>query len=177
MSPILRTHTLLFVGMKESVKWSDLCPFLPILRPSPTPTYAFSLSSSPLFHLDTLSLYMCVKLPLILSALFIVSKGLFLRDLTFVEVGNSRYLSEGETKIVNFDRCRMIAAVLTEVQRHQEVWMCGCVRMCFCVLCNECFALHLYVCVCESVRVYECLDVCVVYVGVCRKMLYPRDQP
>ena len=46
--------------------------------------------------------------------------GIFLRDLTFLEVGNSHYLDE-ELKIVNFDKYRMISSVLQDVKKYQQI--------------------------------------------------------
>jgi len=46
--------------------------------------------------------------------------GVFLRDLTFLEVGNPTYLNE-EKGIINFDKFRMLAAVLADVQAFQSV--------------------------------------------------------
>ena len=45
--------------------------------------------------------------------------GVFLRDLTFIEVGNPTYLNE-ENKMVNYEKFRMIAAVFKEFHRYQE---------------------------------------------------------
>uniref|UniRef100_A0A6U1WWX8 Ras-GEF domain-containing protein n=1 Tax=Vannella robusta TaxID=1487602 RepID=A0A6U1WWX8_9EUKA len=46
--------------------------------------------------------------------------GVFLRDLTFLEVGNPSYLDE-EQKMINYDKFRMIASVLLDFQKYQQV--------------------------------------------------------
>jgi len=46
--------------------------------------------------------------------------GVCLRDLTFLEVGNATYLDE-EKKIINFDKFRMLAAVLADIEAYQGV--------------------------------------------------------
>lgn len=46
--------------------------------------------------------------------------GVFLRDLTSLEVGNPSYLDEDGT-IVNFNKYRMIAKTLQDFQKYQQV--------------------------------------------------------
>ena len=46
--------------------------------------------------------------------------GVFLKDLTFLDIGNSKYLDEAETKL-NFDKLRMIAKVISEVHNFQKI--------------------------------------------------------
>ena len=46
--------------------------------------------------------------------------GVFLRDLTFLEVGNPTYLDEEET-VVNYDKFRMMAVVFQELITYQQV--------------------------------------------------------
>lgn len=45
--------------------------------------------------------------------------GVFLRDLTFIEVGNSTYSDEDRT-IVNFDKLRMIATILHDFSKYKQ---------------------------------------------------------
>jgi son of sevenless len=46
--------------------------------------------------------------------------GVYLRDLTFLELGNSEYLNE-EKGILNYDKYRMISSVIIEFQTFQEI--------------------------------------------------------
>lgn len=46
--------------------------------------------------------------------------GVYLRDLTFLEVGNATFIDEQKT-IVNFDKFRMIASVLHEIETYQQI--------------------------------------------------------
>jgi hypothetical protein len=46
--------------------------------------------------------------------------GVFLRDLTFIEVGNPTYLDEEKT-MINFEKFRMLAAVLEDLRSYQQV--------------------------------------------------------
>ena len=46
--------------------------------------------------------------------------GLFLRDLTTLEVGNPTYMDEGK-KLINYEKFRMIAAVFQDFQKYQQV--------------------------------------------------------
>ena len=46
--------------------------------------------------------------------------GVFLRDLTFLEVGNPDFLDEERTQ-VNFDKYRMISSVLLELKNNQQI--------------------------------------------------------
>jgi Ras-specific guanine nucleotide-releasing factor 1/Ras-specific guanine nucleotide-releasing factor 2 len=46
--------------------------------------------------------------------------GIFLKDLTFLEVGNSDTLGDNP-KMINFDKLRMIAEVLTEMKNYQQI--------------------------------------------------------
>lgn len=43
--------------------------------------------------------------------------GVFLRDLTFIEVGNPTY----RDKMINFDKFRMLAAILEDIRCYQQV--------------------------------------------------------
>ena len=46
--------------------------------------------------------------------------GIFLRDLTFLEMGNPHFL-DSEKKIINFDKYRMISAILQDLKQYQQV--------------------------------------------------------
>ena len=46
--------------------------------------------------------------------------GVFLRDLTFLEVGNPDFIDEDRTQ-VNFDKYRMISSVLLELKNNQQI--------------------------------------------------------
>ena len=46
--------------------------------------------------------------------------GVFLKDLTFLDVGNSRYLDE-DSNIINFDKYRMIGSIITELRNFQQI--------------------------------------------------------
>jgi len=46
--------------------------------------------------------------------------GVYLRDLTFLEVGNPTYLDDEKVKI-NYDKFRMIASVLLDFQKYQQI--------------------------------------------------------
>ena len=46
--------------------------------------------------------------------------GVYLRDLTFLEVGNPTFVDE-EEKMINYDKLRMIAKVLIEIQTFKEI--------------------------------------------------------
>ena len=46
--------------------------------------------------------------------------GVFLRDLTFIEIGNPNYL-DGDCKMVNYDKFRMLAAVLEDLRKYQQI--------------------------------------------------------
>ena len=46
--------------------------------------------------------------------------GVFLRDLTFIEIGNETYLDE-EQRMINFDKFRMLASVVETFQGYQVV--------------------------------------------------------
>ena len=45
--------------------------------------------------------------------------GIYLRDLTFIEVGNVDFLEQAPTA-VNFDKLRMIALSILDVEKHQK---------------------------------------------------------
>lgn len=47
-----------------------------------------------------------------------IALGVYLRDLTFIEVGNPSKL---ENELTNFDKLRMISLVLKEVLKHQQM--------------------------------------------------------
>ena len=49
----------------------------------------------------------------------LVCEGVYLRDLTFVEVGNPSTLGDGE--LINFDKLRVIATITLDLLRHQRV--------------------------------------------------------
>ena len=46
--------------------------------------------------------------------------GVFLRDLTFIEVGNSNHLDE-DKKMINYDKYRMLAVVLADLRKYQQI--------------------------------------------------------
>ena len=46
--------------------------------------------------------------------------GAYLRDITFIEVGNSTFLKK-DKKMINYDKFRMLAAVLQDVRKYQQV--------------------------------------------------------
>ena len=43
-----------------------------------------------------------------------IKKGIYLRDLTFIEDGNKDFL---ENKMINFDKCYKVATVIAAVQQ------------------------------------------------------------
>ena len=46
--------------------------------------------------------------------------GIFLKDLTFVDVGNPTYL-DNDNRIINFDKLRMISNIITKLQNFQVI--------------------------------------------------------
>jgi len=46
--------------------------------------------------------------------------GVFLKDLTFLEIGNPRYL-DSEKKFINFDKLRMISSTISELKTFQKI--------------------------------------------------------
>ena len=46
--------------------------------------------------------------------------GVFLKDLTFLDIGNPKHLDE-EKKFINFDKLRMISSVISELRTFQEI--------------------------------------------------------
>lgn len=46
--------------------------------------------------------------------------GVFLRDLTFIEVGNPTYLDK-EKRMINYDKFRMLAAVIEDICKYQQI--------------------------------------------------------
>lgn len=46
--------------------------------------------------------------------------GVYLRDITFIEVGNSSYL-DADMKVINYDKFRMLAAVLQDIRKYQQI--------------------------------------------------------
>lgn len=46
--------------------------------------------------------------------------GVFLRDLTFIEIGNPTYLDK-KKEMINYDKFRMLAAVLEDIRKYQQI--------------------------------------------------------
>ncbi len=71
----------------------------------------YLIDSYPTFAIEHPLIY-----PLIAS-IYIITIAVYLRDLTFIEDGNQNYISEG---IVNFQKMKMLAKALSELQRYQR---------------------------------------------------------
>src|SRR3990167_1058390 len=52
---------------------------------------------------------------------FFTIKGIFLRDITFADVGNEDFVTKGSTQLINFEKLTIIRQIISAMEKYQSL--------------------------------------------------------